>query len=79
MPLDHWWEAELGTLQDPERVGPLLVEALLSSTAEPLSKALNLLEDRLYAEGVARPTGRRDLFLEIIHPSRAGERAMHGM
>ena len=79
VPLDHWWEAELRTLGDPEQVGPLLVEALMSSTAEPLSKALNQLEERLFSEGVPRPAGRRDLFLEIIHPSRAEERAIHGL
>ena len=79
VPLDHWWEAELRTLDDPDRVGPLLVEALVESRPEPLQMALARLEDRLYSEGVPRPSGRRDLFLELIHPSRAEERAIHGL
>jgi Domain of unknown function (DUF4037) len=79
VPLDHWWQAELGTLADPEGIGPLLVEALMTSSPEPLSKALAQLEDRLFADGVPRPAGRHDLFMEIIHPTRAEERAIHGM
>ena len=79
VPLDHWWEAELRTLDDPAAVGPLLVEALVESTPAPLQEALARLEDRLYAEGVPHPAGRRDLFLELIHPSQAEERAIHGL
>jgi hypothetical protein len=56
-----------------------MVEALVESTYEPLEKALALLEDRLYEEGVPRRPGRRDLFMELIHPSRAEDMAMHGL
>lgn len=77
VPLDHWLEAELLTLDDPEQVGPLLVEALTSGKSEPLTEGLKRLERRLADEGVPRPPQRRDLFLELIHHSRAGERAIH--
>jgi hypothetical protein len=79
VPLDHWLEAELKTLDDPEQVGPAIVEALTGGTPEPLAAALARLEDRLHAEGVARPAGRRDLFLQLIHHTNAEERAIHGL
>jgi hypothetical protein len=40
--------------------------------------AFDRLEEPLAAEGVARPAGRVALFLELIHPGRAEERARHG-
>lgn len=79
VPLDHWLEAELRTLADPEKVGPGLIAALTSSDPTLLQDALNRLEDRLAAEGVARAADRTALFMELIHPSRAAERAMHGL
>ena len=79
MPLDHWLEAELKTLDDPQGTGHAIVEALVIGTPRPLVEALNALEDRLASEGVPRPAGRRDLFLELIHPSAASERAIHGL
>lgn len=80
VPLDHWLEAEMKTLQDPEQVGPSIVEALTSGRWEPLEAALNRLEGILAREGL--PTtrqGRGDLFLELIHPSRGEERAIHSL
>jgi hypothetical protein len=79
VPMDHWLEPELKTLDDPAQAGARLVEALRSGQPDPLIEALNALEDRLFAEGVARAAGRRDLFMELIHPSRAAERAIHGV
>ena len=79
VPLDHWLENELRTLQDPTHSGPLLVEALVSGSPAPLREALNRLEDTLAAEGVARPAERTQLFLELIHPSRQADMAIHGM
>ena len=78
-PLDHWLEAELHTLQDPARVGSDLVSALTMGQPEPLIDALDRLEDTLAAEGVARPSERVKLFLELIHPTRAVEREVHGV
>ena len=79
VPLDHWWERELQTLEDSAVVGPLLVEALVSGSHVPVGEALDRLEDALFEEGVPRPAGRRDLFLKMVHPSSAEERAVHSL
>ncbi|HEX6288278.1 MAG TPA: hypothetical protein VFZ66_03765 [Herpetosiphonaceae bacterium] len=79
VPLDHWLEAELRTLDDGAQAGPLLCQALISADPAPLEQALNRLEDRLFAEGVPRADDRRALFYELLHPSRAEERAIHGL
>ena len=79
VPLDHWLEAELQTLQDPTQAVPKLLQGLIETEPAPLLSALAGLEELLYAEGVPRPAGRRDLFFELIHPSRASERAIHGL
>jgi len=79
VPLDHWLEAELDTLEDPAGAGKLLVEALALNRPEPLAEALDRLEDALFDEGVSRPSERVALFLELIHPSRAEERRAHGL
>jgi hypothetical protein len=78
-PLDHWLEPELGTLSDPARVGPLVVKALANGTHGPLEEGLRRLEERLYAEGVPPRDTWRDLFLELIHWTRAEERSIHGL
>jgi hypothetical protein len=78
VPMDHWLENELRTLEDPTHAGSLLVEALKSGNPAPLREALNGLEDRLASEGVPRPEGRHDLFFQLIHPSRAEDMAIHG-
>ena len=78
-PLDHWLERELLTLDDPGGAVPDLVQSLATFRPEPLLAALDRLEDRLADEGVARPAGRRELFLELIHASRSAERAIHGL
>jgi hypothetical protein len=79
VPLDHWLEKELATLEDPAQAGPALVEALVRGAPAPLEAALGRLEERLAAEGVPRPAERRTLFFRLVHPARAGERAVHGL
>lgn len=79
VPLDHWVEAEMRTLQDPEKVAPLVIEALTSGDPTHLTEAVDRLEERLAAEGVPRPKERVNLFFELIHPDRAQERAIHGI
>ena len=79
VPMDHWLEPELRTLNDPTGAGARLSEALKTGSSEPLIAALDGLEDTLFTEGVARAAGRRDLFMQLIHPSRAEERALHGL
>ncbi|MEI7554399.1 hypothetical protein [Candidatus Chlorohelix sp.] len=79
VPLDHWLEAELTTLEDSSQVVPLLAKALEKGKPAPLAEALDRLEDRLFNEGIPRPAKRRDLFFELIHPSRTDERAIHGL
>jgi len=79
VPLDHWLEAELKTLEDPAQIGPLIIEAVVETRPELLLEGLKRLEDRLFEEGVPRPAGRADLFYEVLHPSRAAERAIHGL
>jgi hypothetical protein len=78
-PLDHWLERELATLEDPQRAGDLLLAALRDRSPEAVLGAFERLEDRLAAEGVARPAGRIALFLELIHPSRIEERSRHAL
>ena len=79
MALDHWLENELQTLEDPMEVGPLVIEALKTGSLTPLRDALNQLEEWLTAEDVPRPAERTALSLELIHPARAEERAIHGL
>lgn len=79
VPLDHWLEAELRTLQDPTGAGPLLLEAVRNGSPAPLSEALRGLEDILASQGVPRPAERLSLFYELLHFSRAEERAIHGL
>ena len=78
-PLDHWLEREIATLEDRAGAGALLLEALRTRSPEALTEALERLEEPLAAEGVARPAQRIALFLELIHPDRAEERALHGL
>ena len=78
-PLDHWLEPELRTLKENEDAARDLLDSLRTGDPLPLAAALDSLEDRLHAEGVPRPAGRTQLFFELIHPSRAEERAVHGL
>jgi hypothetical protein len=77
MPLDHWLDAELATLDDPIQAGPRLVDALVTGDPAPLLAALDGLEDRLFSEGVPRPSDRIAVFYAVNHPTRAAERAVH--
>jgi len=79
VPLDHWLEPELKTLKEGQDAARGLLEALRNGDPAMLGDALKSLEKRLHAEGVPRPDGRIELFFELIHPSRAKERAVHGL
>lgn len=79
VPLDHWLEAELRTLADPTGAGSLLMEAVKNGSPSPLLEALKGLEEILANEEVPRPAGRTALFYELLHFSRADERATHGL
>ena len=78
-PLDHWLEPELASLADPHAAGALLIEALTQGRYEPLQEALTRLQPLLEREGVPEPTGYGRLQMEIMHPARAAERAIHGL
>jgi hypothetical protein len=79
VPLHHWLEAELRTLEDADKAGPLLIDAVVNARPEALTEALARLEDRLFEAGVPRRAGLNALFFELIHPARAAERAIHGL
>ena len=79
VPLDHWLEREIATLADPTRAGDKLLETLRERRPEALGEGLARLEDRLAAEGVPRMADRTTLFLELIHPGRVEERALHAL
>ena len=79
VPLDHWLERELETLPDPERVGPAALELMVTPKPEIVFAALERLRPRLSEAGVPGPEGRQKLFLELIHPSKALERAIHAV
>lgn len=79
-PLDHWLEAELATLADPAGAVPLLLEGIAGADPAPLRQAIERLGGALDAERI--PTdqpGRQALFLELMHPRCAGERATHAL
>ena len=78
VPLDHWLEPELRSLADPDAAGPLLVEALVTGRWEPLQRALDQLKARLEHAGFPPPP-HATFFSEMMHPSRAPERAIHGL
>lgn len=79
VPLDHWLEAELMTLDDPTHATKRLLEALINSDPKPLREALEQLEDVLCAEGVPPRSKWIELLFELIHSSRVQERAIHGL
>lgn len=79
VPLDHWLEPELRSLADPVGAGPLLVDALIGGRHEPLQEALDRLQDRLVEEGFPLPPGHGRFHVEMMHASRAAERAIHGL
>jgi hypothetical protein len=79
VPLDHWLQREIATLTDPAGVGPRILEALETCDATPLQEGLASLEPMLESEGVPARSGRNALLMELIHPSRVEERAIHGL
>lgn len=80
VPLDHWLEAELDTLDDPAEAASCLRRALLEASPAALDEGLKRLQPLLAAHDFP-PAGpaRRDLFLTLIHPSRSAERRLHGL
>jgi len=79
VPLDHWLDKELQTLNDPTHATPLLIEALKTGNPDLIDQALTGLEGILAAEGIPGPAGRHALFFELVHPERSKERAVHGL
>jgi predicted nucleotidyltransferase len=79
VPLDHWLEPELRSLKDEAGVVPHILAALMTLEATHLESGLATLEEALASEGVPRPAGRNDLFMELIHPANVEERAIHAL
>jgi hypothetical protein len=79
VPLDHWLEPELRTLRDEQGVAQHIINALVTLDVAHIQSGLSLLEERLRTDGVPGPSGRNDLFMELIHPSNTEERAIHGL
>jgi hypothetical protein len=79
VPMDHWLEPELRTLEDPAGAGRLMLDALNNADPDLLKQALDALEPELLAEGVPGKPGRNDLFMELIHPGNVEERLIHGL
>jgi hypothetical protein len=79
VPLDHWLEPEVRSLSDPLGAGQLLLEALTLGQYEPLQEALDRLQASLAQEGFPPQADRAKFFSEMMHPSRAAERAVHGL
>ncbi len=79
VPLDHWLEPELKTLEDAAGVAPGLLLALRECRPQALREAMGLLEDRLVAEGLPPRSGFTEFFLAAIHPDQAPERLIHGL
>lgn len=59
----------------PKVLGVVLVGSKSHGYADDLYD----LEERLVSEGVPPTDGRYHLFLELIHPTRTDERAVHGL
>ena len=80
IPLDHWFDAELGTLDDDAGIRPHLIEAIATTSVEPVRAALEALAEPLEREGFPQDrAGRTALFLRLVHPSKAEERARHAV
>lgn len=79
VPLDHWLEPELATLEDPSGVAPLLLDALRHARPEALREAMEALAGRLQQEGLPPRSEFTAFFLEAIHPDHAPERLIHGL
>ncbi|MFP5504031.1 MAG: hypothetical protein ACLGIN_16200, partial [Candidatus Sericytochromatia bacterium] len=80
VPLDHWLEAELATLEDPAGAAPWLRRALVEVAPGALTEALERLQAVLGPEVFpASAPERRDQFLTLIHPACAVERRVHGL
>lgn len=80
VPLDHWFEHEVATLQDRPGAAPLLLEGVRTGEIAPLAECLARLENALEAEGIPRDlAGRRAMIFDLLHPSRREERTVHGI
>jgi uncharacterized protein DUF4037 len=80
VPLDHWFDAELATLTDDAGATPHLRAGLEGTDPGPFEAALNALAPAVEPWGVPSGIeGRRQLFLELVHPACAAERRVHGI
>lgn len=79
VPLDHWLEPELRTLQDAAGVVPHLLEAVTHVKPKALRAAMIQLEESLVREGLPPRAGFTEFFLTMIHPNQAAERLIHGL
>ncbi|MNK89101.1 hypothetical protein D3C87_1090970 [compost metagenome] len=79
VPLDHWLEPELATLEDQAGAVPFLLEALRTSRPGPLREAMARLAERLEQEGLPPRSEFTAFFLEVIHQDHAAERLIHGL
>lgn len=77
VPLDHWLEAELATLEDAAGAAPWLRRALVEVVPGALTEALDRLQTSL--DFPSTGAERRNLFLNLIHPACAAERRVHGL
>ncbi len=80
VPLDHWFEHEVRTLQDRAGAGPLLLDGIRTGEREAFEQCLARLENALEPEGIPRDiAGRRALIFDLLHPSKRAERDIHGI
>ena len=79
VPTDHWLEPELRTLTDSANAANELLAALGTQDPRHLGLALDTLEERLVSEGLPSKEARRPLLFDLLHPSRAHERSIHGL
>ena len=78
VPLDHWLDKELATLRDESQAVPALIEAWQANDPAKVEACLQKLAPALDRESVpTKLEGIRDLFAQVVHPSRAEERRIH--
>jgi hypothetical protein len=79
VPLDHWLEPELMTLENSRNAANELLAALRSRDPRHIGLALDTLDDRLVSEGIPSKESRQRLLFDLLHPARAHERSIHGL
>lgn len=78
-PLDHWLDPELASLADPVGAVPALIDAITGGRWEDLQTALDRLQRQLEAEGCPSAGAYGPFQAQLLHPTRAQERAIHGL